>query len=346
MSVSICVPFMEDRAERSRNWTFLRERYEAQFPDWEIVVGTCERPWKKGIAVNTAVQASSGDVLVISDADVMVAEHALRSAVEALETAPWAVPHRMVYRLNEQATQAVIADQLLMDPAPVREVIQARLGPSGGGLVVARREDVEAVKGIDERFEGWGGEDISFGWALDTLIGPHLRLDSAMWHLNHPPMPGRGRIRNQGSAESEALVGQYLGATGNPVAMQELLDERPHFGSWGGGVVVMPREAFAEVPLDPTFEGWGHEDHSWGVALFAVLGDCWRGEDPLVHLWHPPAERLNRKKGSGVSNRRYQRYCEARSNPDEMKQFLEEARVALAVHQQTLLDPDSLGVRQ
>ena len=262
MKVSIVVPFRPDGAERDRNWAYVRKRYETLYPDWEIVEGTCGEPWRKGVAVNAAVKRARGDVLIISDADVLIPAQALRDAVKRLDKAAWVVPHRMVYRLSEETTQAVLDGRLVANPKPLRGgVIRTRRGASGGGITVTRREGYEAVGGIDERFEGWGGEDICFAMALDTLIGPHLRLNEVMWHLYHEAMPRRDGGPNhqhggRASEESEALAAEYVKASGDPVAMQTLIEEQ-HKGMLGGGIVVAHREVIRSIPPDPLFMGWG-----------------------------------------------------------------------------------------
>jgi hypothetical protein len=334
VTVSIIVPFRGDGAERDRNYVFVRSRLETLYPDWEVIEGTCEPPWRKGIAVNRAIEASSGDVLVIHDADVMVGAAVLPHAVQELDRAAWVVPHRMVYRLNEEATRYVIATAPL-EPQPVYDCLDRvqRKGPIGGGIVVARREGVEAVAGIDERFEGWGGEDISFGRALDTIVGPHARFGNVMWHLHHEPPPKRPDDR--ASPESEALASRYLDATGRPAAMREIIEDPRggYDGFEGGGVVVMRRETAQEVPIDPRFAGWGQEDHCLGFALHTLFGPCWRGTASLVHLFHPPAPRLDRKRGSGESWQLFRRYDRARRNPDHMRALLKEARESFPAHQ-------------
>jgi 23S rRNA A2030 N6-methylase RlmJ len=39
---------------------------------------------------------------------------------------------------------------------------------------------------MDERFVGWGGEDISFMIAVDTLYAPHRTTRNGVLHLWHP----------------------------------------------------------------------------------------------------------------------------------------------------------------
>ena len=123
-----------------------------------------------------------------------------------------------------------------------------------------------------------------------------------------------------------------------------LPERRPYDGIKGGGIVVARRETLLEIPLDPRFVGWGQEDHSWGLALRVLAGAPWRGTADLVHHWHPPQERLCRKRGSEAGWRLFRRYWRARANPKDMRRIVEEARAALEPHQSALRDRPALGV--
>ena len=124
---------------------------------------------------------------------------------------------------------------------------------------------------------------------------------------------------------------------------QELC-QRPYPGVVGGGVVVARREVLLDCPLDPRFVGWGTEDESWGHALRTLHGKPWRGTETLHHLWHPPQERMDRKRGNWESVRLGKRYRQARFNPDAMRTLIEEAR-AFTAHKPRLHDPPKVGVR-
>lgn len=100
--------------------------------------------------------------------------------------------------------------------------------------------------------------------------------------------------------------------------------EECHRGVLGGGVVVARRETLLRFPMDPRFLGWGQEDEALGAALRTLAGRPWRGGEALVHLWHPPQERLDRRKGSARSWELYVRYMEARRDPRKMRALLKE----------------------
>lgn len=104
------------------------------------------------------------------------------------------------------------------------------------------------------------------------------------------------------------------------------LTQRPYRGVPGGGFVVAPRRTLVDIPIDAQFVGWGQEDDSHALALETLAGPRWRGEAPLIHLWHPPQQRLSRKRGSIAGMERYGRYVKAYENPAQMRALIEEGR--------------------
>lgn len=220
MTVSILIPYSSGDEHRTRSHDWVIDRYQQLHPGWEIVEGSCDEPWRKGVAVNAAAERASGDVFVIADADLFIDPQVLDEAVNIVVDSPdaWVVPHTKVLRLNRNASQHNMNG--LTRRAPL--VRHTYTGPAGGGIVVLSRHAFDTVHGIDTRFEGWGGEDISFGWALDTLVTPHVRLGGDLLHLWHAPLAPRGR----GSKASEELAGQYRAANGVPRRMTALVEHR------------------------------------------------------------------------------------------------------------------------
>lgn len=197
---------------------------------WPIVVHELDpsEPWSKGAVVDAAVQQIDTPGLIVHDADVIVEPDALAACATAIVSGyPWAQPHSDVYRLSRRATQMLLSGTIV---GPHHHLGGAALerrphvAPPGGGIVVVQRSAYDTVGGIDPRFIGWGGEDISFARALDTLVGPAYRLRHALWHLYHAPQmirPGR-----RGSDESERLASLYLDADGSVEQMRKIRDER------------------------------------------------------------------------------------------------------------------------
>lgn len=219
MSVSVLVPYTSGDMWRERAWAFVKAKYESEHPDWELIEGSCEGEWSKGAAVADAFDRASGDVVIVADADSYTDADTMRNAVaQTGDQHQWIVPHLKVFRLSIAGTRRVYRGDPVHYGHTIREVYA---GLPGGGITVLTRSAYAYVGGIDPRFKGWGGEDISFGWALETLCGPGGRLNGDLWHLWHP----HAAPSLHGSPEAEALAGRYRDARLQPVAMRALIKE-------------------------------------------------------------------------------------------------------------------------
>lgn len=198
--------------------------YAREHPTFDVVLGEppSDVPWSKGLAVEIGrTLLGPVDVLVLADADSVISNPAkLVEAVDLVANgyAPWVVPHSSVFRLKESETKRLYSDPT--SRPRTNQVCRAPyVGPAGGGITVLTPDAYDEVGGIDERYLGWGGEDVSFGWALETLVHKVTRLDGRLVHLWHPhPAPN-----HRGSEESEALVALYTQARGRPRRMRALV---------------------------------------------------------------------------------------------------------------------------
>jgi hypothetical protein len=127
---------------------------------------------------------------------------------------------------------------------------------------------------------------------------------------------------------TEPATGYLLAGCKEPLALEteecEVNGAKPYNGMHGGGIVVVRRDVLLEAPFDPRFLGWGGEDASWRDAMLTLVGDPWRGRDPLFHLWHPPQPRISRKVGSRESAALRTRYVRANRKPNQMRALLAE----------------------
>jgi hypothetical protein len=175
-------------------------------------------PWCKAQTIMPAIRASTADIVVVHDADVWC--DAIPDAVAAVEAgALWAVPHLHVNRLTEPATAAYLAGA---DPATLTLEQERYVGVLSGGIVVVRRH-VAVDTPMDATFQGWGGEDHSWGYALSTLHGNPWRGHADLWHLWHPPADRLNR--RIGSYPSEQRRRRYFAAMNDRPAMRALVEE-------------------------------------------------------------------------------------------------------------------------
>lgn len=103
------------------------------------------------------------------------------------------------------------------------------------------------------------------------------------------------------------------------------LERHPYLGVLGGGIVVLRRDLYDQVPLDPRFVGWGDEDVAWGWALGTLAGAPWRGHADLLHLWHPHPAPQQRHNADPDAVQLWRRYRAARDRPGQMNDLVRHA---------------------
>lgn len=208
------------------------------------------------------------------------------------------------------------------------ELIEAKAPPGAWCKAAATVPAIAAISAeivIQADADVWVG-----GLALEQAI--RAVRAGAPWAVPHMQVH---RLSKEGTAAVRA---------GAPWREQRC-EERPYCGVLGGGVLVARRETLEAVPLDQRFVGWGQEDESQAMALVTLAGEPWRGDADLVHLWHPPAPRWIRRRGSRESWDLRGRYAEARTDPAAMAALIEESRVASATAEHPREDHPALGVR-
>lgn len=213
-SVAVLIPWRDVACEhRTRALAYVRSR----LTDWPVVIGRHDDgDWCKAVAVADALSQTDADTLIVHDADVWC--DGLPEAVRAVEDgAAWAVPHRLVKRLSDQATADLIAGR---HPQGLAQPVYT--GIAGGGITVLRRDVYEDCP-LDARFQGWGQEDHALGHALRTLHGLEWRGTADLLHCWHPPQ--ERMTRRHGSVEGLRLERRYIAARRDPDRMRLLVEE-------------------------------------------------------------------------------------------------------------------------
>jgi hypothetical protein len=217
---AVVVPWRPGDAHREAAWSWVRSRYEAEHPTWQVVPGTCTGPWVKAHAVADALTRTDADRILIADADCW--SNRLAWALDQLDEWPYAIPHHTVYRLTEAATAAVLAG----GPLGGETTQHPYKGYAGGGFLALHRDLYEQVP-LDPRFVGWGQEDQAWHLALRRIAGHGPRGRADLWHLFHPPQPRLSR--QTGSEASAALLHRYQRAN-TAEKMADLIAEVTHAG--------------------------------------------------------------------------------------------------------------------
>lgn len=260
--ISIVIPFRASCKYRrqGKNFRWLKAYWECNLPGAEVIQGIdpcLDRPFSKSVAVNHGVSKSTGDVIVIIDADGYLSVNAVLKCAREIRAARergrrlWFVPYRKFYRLTDHASRRVIesepCDPYKFPKPPYRCDIQNTEGSGRGhwfGALcqIVPREAFECVGGWDVRFRGWGGEDHSAMRATDTLYWKHKTLPGAIFHLWHPMLGKKKKHDHEkvgawiewnervweqqdSSGGNGRLAARYSLANGHQVRMRKLVNE-------------------------------------------------------------------------------------------------------------------------
>jgi hypothetical protein len=218
MNIVFLVPRRADGGARDRLWALCRDRWERYFPEIRVVEGHHdEGPFSRAAAVNRAAEAAGDwDLGIVIDADVMLGVSQVRAAIDRAATTgrvTWA--HRRWRGVSEAWTDRIVRDARDFGPELDRDEIDLlveRTNPlSWSCCFVVPRAVWDDAGGFDERFRGWGFEDMAWQSLIVGLYG-HERIEGDVVHLWHPRseeriQPGLGR----GTASPEYVTNARLG---------------------------------------------------------------------------------------------------------------------------------------
>jgi hypothetical protein len=180
-----------DNGHRDTVWAYCKERWERLFPDWPVIEGHHEEGlFNRAKAVNqAATDAGDWDVAIVLDSDVMISKSWVQKAVDlAVETQKVTWPHTRIRNMAESDTMRVLkTGRDFGDEIDQREIdlLVERTNPiSWSCCIVVPRSQYEAIGGFDERFQGWGFEDMAFQSAVCGLLGWN-RLEGEIVHFWH-----------------------------------------------------------------------------------------------------------------------------------------------------------------
>jgi len=155
-----------------------------------------DRPFNRAWAINLGVKhLSEGDLLVLSDADLILPSNALELWRQTdVPAVAWSRLHRLDRNTTNRFLEKSKIKQSCTDyAAPVFS--PPSIDSACGGVNVIPREIYFETGGMVEVFEGWGGED-NATWARFMAYGyPFKFLDQDVCHLWHPSRAQHGSER-------------------------------------------------------------------------------------------------------------------------------------------------------
>lgn len=186
-----------------------------------VVTDPPGEPYSRAAAFNQGALQSRADVLVLHNPDVVIPPSQLDAAILLAELAGVTVyPFTRYHELTQVATVRYLAGSPTTD-------YQLVMGEECVGPALAVRRTVyEAWGGMDERFSGWGYEDVAWDVTSRTLVGPALRVGGACTHLWHPPALHSPHLPTRVTEENMLLCDRYRAADGDRDMILTLLAER------------------------------------------------------------------------------------------------------------------------
>lgn len=189
MTVSLLIPFASEDIRRLQIFDWVEARWEDTCPGFEMCIGHDEpNDFNRSKARNKAFEESTGEIIVISDADTACPIDNVLGALKFIENGStgWVIAHTEYYSLTEEYTDWLITQPPGMVLSPPFPCNWRMVNKSQAGVLVMTRRAYERAGGYDERFDGWGYEDNEFAVRLTRQVGPPTRIYGPMLHLWHP----------------------------------------------------------------------------------------------------------------------------------------------------------------
>ncbi|MFE9220802.1 hypothetical protein ACFYN3_31245 [Streptomyces lavendulae] len=219
MKVMVAIPWRAEPGRELAHSLTLRHWAgvlpEAQVVDVDSGSELFSRAGSRNEAVRQAERAGA-EVVVIGDADTLVDEVPLGLAIEGARTSGKVhLPYVVCRSLGADGTAQYC------EGVPLSECDAIPVYGSCGGIYVTTPSTWWAHGGQDERFRGWGFEDVAWVHAHVTLLGEPVRHEGNIYPLDHPV----GAKEVPLLEANYALLVRYEEAAGNPEAMRALIAE-------------------------------------------------------------------------------------------------------------------------
>lgn len=148
------------------------------------------RAFNKSAACNAGVVHVDEEIVVLVDADTLTSMRGLITCIEGVRREFELIrPFGSLVELDEAETERIANSGSLprFDAGYRDDDRQGETIPLCGGMVVMRTSTYERVGGMDESFEGWGGEDDAFSAAAARSGVRRAILEQQVaFHLAHP----------------------------------------------------------------------------------------------------------------------------------------------------------------
>lgn len=186
MTIAVLIPYRPDTPERAAIQAITRRLWghigvEVVYSD----DGLTGDLFSYARAVNRARKRTTADVLLTYNVDALPIGRDRLDALDTLLTGgtPWAAVFEGQVRFTQEQTEMLIRG---VDPAEVGEPA-GDYSPGREALLAIRADVWDELRGWDERYVGWGPEDLAM-WHILTHLYPEGRQEPSegpfrsLWH--------------------------------------------------------------------------------------------------------------------------------------------------------------------
>jgi glycosyltransferase involved in cell wall biosynthesis len=221
--ISVLIPYQPDEGRKDFLWGFVKMRYQRLMPQVELCIGNDDSNlFSRARAINTASKKATTDIFLLADADLVFDPGLIERILVAIHLYPWIIPFSNAYRLSRVITDRLIEEGLPEEIRVDKGDIEFDKVINGAYLNAMPRSAFEAVGGMDERFSGYGFEDMALALSLDTICGTHYRMAETIYHLWHP----WARFYHKNYLGNLHLYQDYEAAKGDIFKMKTLINGR------------------------------------------------------------------------------------------------------------------------
>lgn len=187
--VSVIIPWRSDHGERERIFNWIIERWKKiyTFPCIEIIYGDSgDEIFNRGKSRNILADAATTDLLIFADGDTIPTKAYIDQAILIARYNQWAIAYDVerYYNLSSTASEVLLSGKpFACIPEPIEGNYDHKI-TSFSGMFVILKEDFNNVR-YDERFTGWGHEDVAFFIKATAILGDPKRVQGFVSHLYH-----------------------------------------------------------------------------------------------------------------------------------------------------------------
>lgn len=147
-------------------------------------------PFNKSWGLNIAASAARSERLIFADSDILISEEMLNEISAQMDDGVDAVnPYDGLIDLSQHESQALLTGthevQVNRTQNQLNRQAIGEHPPFCGGMFAMTKTLYGLVGGMDERFEGWGGEDDAMSKRIAFFATKMTTLNSMAYHLWH-----------------------------------------------------------------------------------------------------------------------------------------------------------------